>query len=57
MSFWNREPAAIAAFVAAVIAVAVAFGADLTGEQVGAIMTVVVLALGLLVRSRVTPSS
>ena len=51
----RREPAAISAAVAAVIALVVSFGADLSHEQVGAIMAVVSVVLGLVVRSQVTP--
>lgn len=54
---WGREPAAVLAFVQAVVALAVSFGLDLTAEQVGGIVAVTALALGLLTRSRVTPVS
>lgn len=51
----GREPAAIAAFVQAIIALGVGFGLRLSGEQVALIMTVVTLGLGLIVRQSVTP--
>jgi hypothetical protein len=53
---WGREPAAVVAFVQAVIALAVAFGLELTPEQVGAVVATTALALGLVTRSRVTPA-
>jgi hypothetical protein len=52
---FGREPAAISSFIAAVIALAITFGLHLTVEQVGGIMTVVVLGLGLVVRQVSTP--
>ena len=55
-TLWNREPAAIVALVGSIIAVAVAFGADLTGEQTGAILAAVTLLLGLVTRTQVTPT-
>lgn len=54
-NLWGREPAAVLAFVQAVVALAVAFGLDVTPEQVGAVTATTALALGLLTRSRVTP--
>lgn len=55
-NLWGREPAAVVAFVQAVIAVAVAFGLDLSPEQVGAVVAVTALGLGLVTRSQVTPA-
>lgn len=54
-TIFGREPAAIAAFIGAAIALLVSFGLHLTTEQIGAIMTVVVLGMGLIVRRVVTP--
>jgi hypothetical protein len=54
---FGREPAMVAAFIGAVIALAISFGLDLTEEQVGGIMAVVSLGLGLITRSQVTPVS
>lgn len=51
----GREPAAIAAFVAIAINLAITFGLHLTIEQVALINTLVVAGLGLIVRQRVTP--
>lgn len=53
----GREPAAIAAFIQAVIALGVGFGLQLTPEQIGLIMAVVTLGLGLVVRQVVTPTA
>ena len=51
----RREPAAIAGVVQAVLALLVAFGLDLSPEQVGAILAVTAAVLGLVVRSQVSP--
>lgn len=56
-NLWGREPAAVLAFVQAVAALAVAFGLDLTPGQVGAVVAVTALALGLVTRSRVSPAA
>ena len=56
-SIWGREPAAIVAFVQAIIVLAVTFGLRLTPEQTGAILAVVALGLGLVTRSQVSPSA
>ena len=55
MTVFNREPALILAAVQAAIALVVAFGLDLTGEQVAGILAVSAAVLGLVVRSKVTP--
>jgi uncharacterized membrane protein len=52
----NREPVAVAAALEAVLVVAIAFGVDVTAEQLAAIVTAVTLVLGLFVRSQVTPA-
>lgn len=63
VAFIKAEPvvtAAVAAFVLAVITVAVSFGAPITDEQTAAINGIVGPALGLaflLVRQFVTPAS
>lgn len=51
------EPAVIVSLVAAVIALVVSFGIDLSAEQTGAIMAVVVILAGLYTRSQVTPQT
>jgi hypothetical protein len=51
----GREPVATGAVVTAVLALAVAFGADLTGEQTAAITAAAVAVVGFLARSAVTP--
>lgn len=51
----RREPALISGLVSAVIALAVSFGADLSSEQVGAVMAVVAAVLAIVVRQQVTP--
>jgi len=56
-SIFGREPAAIAAFVAIAINLAITFGLALTIEQVALVNTLVVAGLGLIVRQSVTPVS
>lgn len=51
----RREPALVTGFTAAVIALAVAFGLELSGEQTGAIMALVTAVLGFVTRAKVTP--
>lgn len=53
---WERirnNPAIMFSLVEAVVALAVAFGLQLTGEQVGAIMAVVAILTGVGVRASV----
>lgn len=54
---FGREPAAIAAFIQAILALGVGFGLNLSTEQMGLLMAVVTLGLGLLVRQVVTPTA
>lgn len=54
---WGREPAMVLAFVQAIIALAIAFGLDLSAEQVGTISAVTAAILGLITRSQVTPDN
>lgn len=56
-SLWNREPALVLAVVQTVLALLIAFGADLSAEQVGAILAVSAAVLGLITRQKVTPSA
>ena len=53
---WGREPAAIAAFIAIAINLALTFGLNLSAEQVALLNTLVVAGLALLVRRSVTPN-
>ena len=53
----SQEPAVYGGLVAALIAAAVTFGLHLSTEQIGAIMAVVTIALGFLVRANVTPTA
>lgn len=55
-TLWGREPAMVVAFVGAVIALAVSFGLNLTDQQVGAIIALVTIVLGLITRSQVSPA-
>ena len=52
----KTEPAVITALVAAVLGLAAAFGLPLTQEQTAAVMAVVTILVGLVTRSRVSPS-
>ena len=56
LAFVKREPVRVASIVAALIALAAAFGFSLSDEQVGAIMAVVVILLGIPTRQAVTPN-
>lgn len=55
MGLLKREPAAIAGFVQASLALLMAFGVKLTIEQTGAVLALTAALLGLLVRARVFP--
>ena len=55
-NLWGREPVLVVAFVQAVIALVAAFGLDLTGDQVSAIVVVTAAALSLVVRHKVSPN-
>lgn len=52
---FRREPALITGLATALIALGVSFGLDLTEEQVGAIMGVVIIVAALVTRTQVTP--
>jgi membrane protein implicated in regulation of membrane protease activity len=52
---WKREPALILGVVQAIIALALAFGFNLSTEQVGAILAVTAAVLAVITRSQVTP--
>ena len=52
---WENEPAAFVGFAQAILALLLAFGVQLTVEQVAAILSVTSVGLGLLVRRKVTP--
>lgn len=54
---WNREPALFYGLVNTVLALGLAFGADLSTEQIGAILAVTSAVLALITRSKVSPSS
>ena len=56
-ALWGREPAMVLALVQAVIALVVAFGLNLAPDQIGAILAVTAVVLGLITRSRVSPAS
>ena len=55
MKIWNREPVMFLTVVQTAIALVVAFGLDLSAEQVGAIVAFSASVLGLIARSQVTP--
>ena len=56
-TLFGREPAMVLALVQAVIALVVAFGLSLEPDQIGAILAVTAVILGLITRSRVSPAS
>lgn len=51
----KNEPAVVLGLVQAIIALVVAFGLDLTGEQTASILAVTAAVLAFVVRQRVTP--
>jgi hypothetical protein len=54
-TIFGREPVLILAFVQAVLALIIGFGADLTAEQSGLVLGGVAAFIGLIARSQVTP--
>lgn len=54
-NIWDREPAAFLSLVSAAISLVTAFGFDLSGEQVGAIMAFTAVVVGFITRSKVSP--
>jgi len=52
----SKEPVAFVAVAEAALAVAISFGLDLTGQQVGALMALVAVVGGLLARHFVSPT-
>ncbi|MBA2717838.1 MAG: hypothetical protein H0U52_01155 [Chloroflexi bacterium] len=54
-TIFGREPAMVLALVQAVIALVVAFGLSLAPDQIGAILPVTAVILGLITRSRGEP--
>ena len=53
----RTEPAVIAGLIQAILALAIAFGLNLTEEQVGAILAVTAAILALVVRQNVYPAA
>ena len=56
-TIWGREPAMVLALVQAVIALVAAFGLSLEPVQIGAILAVTAVILGLITRSQVSPAT
>ena len=56
-TIWGREPAMVPALVQAVIALVVAIGLSLALDQIGTILAVTGVVLGLITHSRVSPTS
>mgnify|MGYP003519911597 FL=1 len=56
-TIFGREPAAIAAFIAIAVNLAITFGLQLSADQVALINALVVAGLALIVRQSVTPTS
>jgi len=54
---WGREPAAIAAFIAIAVNLALTFGLKLSADQVALVNALVVAGLALIVRQSVTPNA
>lgn len=56
-SLWGREPALILGAIQTVLALAIAFGLDLSNEQTGAILAASAAVLAVVTRSQVSPSA
>lgn len=54
-TIFGREPALILGVVQAAVALAISFGLELSGEQIGGILAVTAAVLALITRSQVTP--
>lgn len=54
---WDAEPALLMGAVHAFVTLAVAFGLELSGEQIAAISAAVAAVLAVVVRSQVTPTT
>ncbi len=54
-ALYGREPVLVLAVVQAALALAMGFGAHLTGDQMALVMTFTGALLGLLTRTQVTP--
>jgi hypothetical protein len=54
-TIFGREPVLILAFVQAILALIIGFGADLTAEQSSLVLGGVAAFIGLIARSQVTP--
>lgn len=52
---FRREPVMFLALVETALALVMAFGLELTGEQVGVVMGFAAAVLGFVARQRVTP--
>lgn len=57
MNIIKGEPAVIVSLISAIIALGVSFGLNISAEQTGAIMAVVTILAGLLIRTQVTPTN
>lgn len=55
-TMWDREPALIIGAIESLLALALVFGVELTGEQVGGILAAVTAILAFVTRSQVTPA-
>ena len=56
MKLLAREPVAVVTAIEAVLALLLAFGVGLSGEQVATIVALSTAVLGLVARSRVSPT-
>ena len=52
----RSEPALVAGVAQAVLGLLLAFGVDLTQEQIGSVLAVTAAVLALVVRAKVTPA-
>ncbi len=54
---FNREPALIISAVGALLALAVAFGLELSETQTDVLMTAIIAVIGVMIRSQVSPAN
>lgn len=53
---WNREPALFFGLLGAILAVAAAWGLDISTEQSAALYLALAAVMGFVIRQRVTPA-
>lgn len=57
MKLWKTEPVAVLACIQTILGLVLAFGINVSPEQVGAIMAAAAAILGFLARAQVSPAA